>query len=270
MPDTELESIPEKNLEDIKKIVSLTYRNLEKISRIIDNIEKEKRKEMYKNMPGVSGYFDGFYLIGDDGSKYEVPANYAAKSRIVFGDTLKMLDEDGKKIFKQIDKVPRKKLEGVLSKKEGKWYFLSDDGTYRISDIAAEFHKAELNDKAFAYIPENNLKAEYAALDCLEKEKTGEVDSSDKSASKPKNEPKTTIVKSVAQVTKNVQKKPIPVESKTPEVKKRPLPKPAPKEMPKSKPVAKTQPKKDEKTLTEQPKPEKEFIANIMEDDDLR
>ncbi|GIW69708.1 MAG: hypothetical protein KatS3mg101_0455 [Patescibacteria group bacterium] len=76
-----------------------------------------------------------------------------------------------KSFLKQIDKVPRKKLEGVLSKKEGKWYLLSDGGTYRISDVAAEFHKAELNDKAVAYIPENIPNASFAALDYLEKEK---------------------------------------------------------------------------------------------------
>src|SRR3989339_1533190 len=171
MAENELDSISEKGLDDLRRIVALTHSNLEKISRILDNIDKEKRKEMYKGMPGVSGYFDGFYLIGEDGSKYEVPANYAAKSRIVFGDTLKMIEEDGKKLFKQIDKVPMKILEGILSKKEGKWYLLSDGGTYKVSDIAAEFHKAELNDKAVAYVPENALNATYAALDYLEKEK---------------------------------------------------------------------------------------------------
>src|SRR3989304_4536345 len=102
MAEIELDAISERGLDDLRKIVALTHSNLEKISRILDNIDKEKRKEMYKGMPGVSGYFDGVYLIGEDGSKYEVPANYAAKSRIVFGDTLKMIEEDGKKLFKKI------------------------------------------------------------------------------------------------------------------------------------------------------------------------
>ena len=69
MAENELDSISEKGLDDLRKIVALTHSNLEKISSILDNIDKEKRKEMYKGMPGVSGYFDGFYLIGEDGSK---------------------------------------------------------------------------------------------------------------------------------------------------------------------------------------------------------
>lgn len=271
MAENDLDAISERGLDDLRKIVALTHSNLEKISRILDNIDKEKRKEMYKGMPGVSGYFDGVYLVGEDGSKYEVPANYAAKSRIVFGDTLKMIEEDGKKLFKQIDKVPRKRLEGILSKKEGKWYFLSDGGTYKVSDIAAEFHKAELNDKAVAYVPENALNATYAALDYLEKEKLPDA-----------------LAGQQNQVKKDdgVSKAKI-VEAKKPEVKK-PETRSEPKEITKKTPTAvspkileksvkpeqkisqKIPAKSVQKAAPDQQKTQKEFVANIMDDDDLR
>jgi len=272
MAENELDSISEKGLDDLRKIVALTHSNLEKISRILDNIDKEKRKEMYKGMPGVSGYFDGFYLIGEDGSKYEVPANYAAKSRIVFGDTLKMIEEDGKKLFKQIDKVPRKRLEGILSKKEGKWYLLSDGGTYKVSDIAAEFHKAELNDKAVAYVPENALNASYAALDYLEKEKLAgnlQQQVSEKKESTPAKEINVTIVET---------KKPeIKKNTKVPEVQKE-FNKPEkssvdvkPKVVEKNtKPEQKITSKPEQKTSAAPQKTQKEFVANIMDEDDLR
>ncbi len=271
MAEIELDAISERGLDDLRKIVALTHSNLEKISRILDNIDKEKRKEMYKGMPGVSGYFDGVYLIGEDGSKYEVPANYAAKSRIVFGDTLKMIEEDGKKLFKQIDKVPRKRLEGILSKKEGKWYFLSDGGTYKVSDIAAEFHKAELNDKAVAYVPENALNATYAALDYLEKEKLPGAAAEQQTL--PKKDDREIKVKIV--------------ETKKPEVKKTEI-KNEPKEVAKKAPTPvrpkilekvvkteqkvapKNEPKVEQKTPADQQKAQKEFVANIMDDDDLR
>ncbi len=45
MAENELDSISEKGLDDLRKIVALTHSNLEKISRILDNIDKEKRKE---------------------------------------------------------------------------------------------------------------------------------------------------------------------------------------------------------------------------------
>ena len=274
MTENELDSISERGLDDLRKIVALTHSNLEKISRILDNIDKEKRKEMYKGMPGVSGYFDGAYLIGEDGSKYEVPANYAAKSRIVFGDTLKMIEEDGKKLFKQIDKVPRKRLEGILSKKEGKWYLLSDGGTYKVSDITAEFHKAELNDKAVAYVPENALNASYAALDYLEKEKL---------AGSPQQARETsagTVTPAIP--TKNKEVNASVVETKKPEVKKPEVRKELsrtekrsavvkPKVVEKTaKPEQKITPKPEQKSSPEPQKTQKEFVANIMDDDDLR
>lgn len=274
MQDTnDLDKVTEKSLEDLKRQVTVTARSLEKVSRIIDNIEKENKRELYKSMPGVSGYFDGVYLIGEDGSKHEVPANYAAKSRLVYGDVLKMLNEDGKIVFKQIEKVDRKKLEGVLSKKEGKWYFLSDGGTYKISDVAAEFHKAELNDKAVAYVPEKDMHATYAALDYLEKEKV-EKDKAEIVLSK-KDTPVLPVQKievaKASEITldrppaKNIQNLPPKQEKSKPKFEPR---KPAPKKnrAPKqeiSRPQAPV-------SAPEKEKDKKEFVANIVEEDDLR
>lgn len=157
--------VSERNIDTLKKLVSLSFSNLEKISQLVSKIEQEQKKEEYKNLPGVEGTFDGLYMLGDDGKKYEVPGNYAAKSRLVYGDRLKMVEEVGKTMFKQVEKVERQKLEGVLSKKEGKWYVLTDSGSYRISDVAAEFNQVQLNEKADILVPTSNLSAPYGALD---------------------------------------------------------------------------------------------------------
>ncbi|OGC49189.1 hypothetical protein A3A69_02500, partial [candidate division WWE3 bacterium RIFCSPLOWO2_01_FULL_37_15] len=119
-------------------------RELRDARRIIRQIE-EIKSETYKQLPGIEGVFDGTYLVTQDGQKYEVPANYAAKSRLVYGDLLKMVEEEGKTMFKQIEKAPRKRIEGILNKKEGSWYILTDSGSYKISDNAAEFSRAEIN-----------------------------------------------------------------------------------------------------------------------------
>ena len=59
----------------------------------------------------IEGIFDGEKMIGPDGQIYSVPANYASKSRLVEGDTLKLIITNrGAFIFKQIklllSKVP--------------------------------------------------------------------------------------------------------------------------------------------------------------------
>lgn len=125
--------------------------------------------------PGVLGVFDGQYMITDTGERFEVPANYAAKSRLVYNDKLKMMDKDDKKFFKQLEKVQRRRIEGIINKKEGKWYLLSDSGSYRISDVAAQYNDIKLNDEAVAFIPEHNLNAPFATLDSVVRENAPSV-----------------------------------------------------------------------------------------------
>jgi hypothetical protein len=259
---------PEKRLDQIKALVQSTYHNLDKISRIVEKIQQEEKKEMYKNMPGVEGVFDGVYLVSEDGAKHEVPANYAAKSRLVFGDKLKIVEEDGKKVFKQIQKPERQEVKGVLSKKEGKWYLLSDSGTYKISDTAAEFNKAELNDEAVALVPENQLNVPFAALDLIVK-KVVSVPAAENAvkaapkAEKPKENKETKPKKEI------ISAKPAPAVSKEPI--RKPFVKLPPfirtKESMRENRKLPINMKTQVKNIESRPK---EFVAGLLEEDDLR
>lgn len=162
-------TINNKRIDNIYSMLESASKNLEKAKEMLRSLDLDSKKELYKEMPGLVGKFDGTNMVADDGQKYEVPANYAAKSRIVYGDTLKQIKEDDKFVYKQIEKVDRKKVEGILTKKEGKWYIISDSGTFKISDTAAEFQQAELNDEAMAFIPSEDLNAPFAALDKVRK-----------------------------------------------------------------------------------------------------
>ena len=64
----------------------------------------------------IEGQFDGQNMIGPDGKVYPVPANYASKSKLVEGDTLKLtIAQDGSFIYKQIGPVERKKIIAKIS-----------------------------------------------------------------------------------------------------------------------------------------------------------
>lgn len=139
-------------------------RDIKELKRILPDIEAITKKN-YKEIPGLMGTFDGFYLVPAEGAKVEVPQNYSAKSLLVYGDTLKMIEEDGKKLFKQIAKVERKQIEGVINKKDGKWHILADSGSYRVNDACVDFNKLQIGDKVKALIPQDNLGAPFATLD---------------------------------------------------------------------------------------------------------
>ena len=63
----------------------------------------------------VDGVFDGLHMIGEDGGKYAVPANYASKSKLVEGDLLRLtIGDRGRFIFKQKGPIERIRLVGIL------------------------------------------------------------------------------------------------------------------------------------------------------------
>ena len=155
----------EQDLQKLKSLISSLERELLHAKTVLKELEFSAPKVSYKDVPGVEGTFDGVCMVTATGEKHEVPANYAAKTKLVFGDRLKMLEENGKTVFKNIDKQPRKKLEGVLNRKEGKWYALTEKGTYRVSDSCVEFNEFKVNDKVMVLVPENNLNAPFAAIE---------------------------------------------------------------------------------------------------------
>lgn len=155
-------------IDKLKKRVEHLESSVLSIKTTIDLLEKEFDSKDYAEVDGIVGTFDGYHMVTKDGEKHEVPANYAAKSKLVYGDNLKLIEEKGKKLFKHISKVDRASVEGILTKKEGEWYALTDRGSYRVSDTAAEYQRAELNSEATILLPKDNLDAPFATLDVVQ------------------------------------------------------------------------------------------------------
>ncbi len=172
----EFNSPMSKKLDELYRKIKVVEESLEIVKLAVQKLQAEEKKEIFKNVPGIEGTFDGIYMIMDDGQKREVPLNYAAKSKLVYGDKLKIVNENGKDMFKQVEKVERKEMHGVLSKKEGGWYVLTDAGSYKVSDIAAEFQKAEINDEAIVLLPASNISVPYATIDELLKNQDSKSD----------------------------------------------------------------------------------------------
>ncbi len=216
----ENEQIRNNRIEHIYRLVDSTAKSLDKIKSMLKNLDRDDQRKSFVDVEGVTGVFDGINLVSADGKKFEVPVNYAAKSRMVVGDTLKMVEDEGKTVFKQIDKVDRKKVEGIMTKKEGKWHIISDSGTYRVSDIAADFQHAQIHDEASAFIPAKNLNVGFAALDVI-KNKSPMLVANPVAVSTP-----TTFVKPVDKPVEKIVERPKPVEAKAPQVAAHVAPKP--------------------------------------------
>lgn len=121
-----------------------------------------------RSLPGVTGKFDGEFMVADGGKRYPVPANYASKSQMVFGDTLKMIEQpDGRRIFKQIERVKRSRVSGVLARKDGRWCVVTADGSYKVLAAAVAYYGGQEGDEAQALLPQADRHAPFAALESI-------------------------------------------------------------------------------------------------------
>ncbi len=103
----------------------------------------------------IYGNFDGQIMIGEDGKQYPVPANYASKSKLVEGDTLKLtITPDGSFVYKQVGPVERKYLMGIVRADEKGNHFVNAEGRkYKVLLAAATYFKIEPGDEVTIVVP---------------------------------------------------------------------------------------------------------------------
>lgn len=128
----------------------------------------EKAKSLSISGSGkiIEGVFDGQNMMGPDGKKYPVPANYASKSKLVEGDVLKLsIADDGSFIYKQIGPVERVKKIGILAAGESGEYRVNvEERAYKVLLASLTYFKAEPGDELTVIIPKD-AQAEWAAVE---------------------------------------------------------------------------------------------------------
>lgn len=110
------------------------------------------KKEIYGKLAE-----DGFQ--GDDGKTYPISANYISKSRLLIGDTLKMIFSDNGIIFKQVELVPRRTSYACVRVAEdsGDCYAVIESGeAYKIPRESASYFKLRNGDEVMVIIPLSN------------------------------------------------------------------------------------------------------------------
>jgi hypothetical protein len=119
---------------------------------------------------GIDGTFDGERMLDAEGKVYQVPPNYASKSKLVEGDPLKLyITGDGKYVYKQLGPVERTTTPGTL-RLEGNHYVVdADDGnTYNVLTACVTYYMSlyglEPGGRVMAMIPAGQ-PARWAVID---------------------------------------------------------------------------------------------------------
>ncbi len=134
----------------------------------------------------IEGVFDGQNMMGPDGKKYPVPANYASKSKLVEGDILKLtIAEDGSFIYKQIGPVERLKKIGIITQEEsGEYRVVADGKAYKVLLASLTYFKGGPGDEVTVVVPKDQ-EAEWAAVENLIKKAEENGENSQNQESEP-------------------------------------------------------------------------------------
>jgi hypothetical protein len=153
----------QKELDRLKLVIGRSdeYREDESTEKIVESALAEVRErhssvQKNENERVIEGVFDGECMIGADGEKYEVPANYASKSKLVEGDILKLtINNLGAFIYKQIKPIERLRRVGILeqSPQNLQYYAVADGKKWKLLTASVTYFKGEPGDEVTFLIP---------------------------------------------------------------------------------------------------------------------
>ncbi|NCO05030.1 MAG: hypothetical protein GW939_02685 [Candidatus Magasanikbacteria bacterium] len=128
----------------------------------------EKTQVLETGETVIEGVFNGIAMIGEDGHEYNVPENYASKSKMVEGDLLKLtITNKGSHIYKQIGPIDRKRVIGELVKDTASvdhWVVLAEGRTYKVIGASVTYYKGNAGDEVVLLVPRSGM-SEWGAVD---------------------------------------------------------------------------------------------------------
>lgn len=158
--------LSKKQIAKIKVLINNIETSFVKLKSIVSDDDKKIFEIDTKNAKDyIEGIFDGRFMVDKKGKKYLVPENYASKSKLVAGDSLKLVfSRDGTYVYKQISPVERKKELGVLQEQKGNYQAKTDKKTYKVLKASVTYFKARAGDKLTIIIPRDK-ESKWAAIE---------------------------------------------------------------------------------------------------------
>jgi len=144
----------------LRQAISAASSSLKLANQLLNEIERIGGAEV----PGLVGKYDGRFMVTQAGKKYPVPDNYSAKTRLVYGDKLKMTEGPLGRQFKLVEKLSRVEADAQLAIKDGQFEALGKGGSYRLLQSAVKYWGGEEGDKVKILLPEGGKNIPFACL----------------------------------------------------------------------------------------------------------
>jgi hypothetical protein len=161
--------LSQKKIESIKKYITSVENYLDKIKNIIYSQDKGNNAFQIDTKEAkdyIEGIFDGQVMTDKNKKIYQVPENYASKSKLVSGDTLKLvIAPNGTFVYKQISPIPRIRATGTLRVRDDEYQIEVGDKFYNVLKASVTYYKAQEGDKMIILIPEKDINTKWAAVE---------------------------------------------------------------------------------------------------------
>lgn len=164
------QTLADEDLLKIKQLLDSAENQIRRAKSLIFSTEiKDMAKEIVEDDQSsenvIEGIFDGEQFVAPDSKKYQVPANYASKSKLVSGDMLKLtILPDGSFVYKQINPVEREKIIGTLEQSGDGYRINVNDKLYNVLTASITYFKAKIGDKIVALVPKEG-ESDWAAVE---------------------------------------------------------------------------------------------------------
>lgn len=156
----------ELSLQQARKIL-IELAGTEEEKALMNQARKEGGAATTSEGQTIEGVFDGQNMVGPDGKKYSVPANYASKSKLVEGDNLKLtILADGSFVYKQIHLLDRDRLSGELAidDKTSEYRVVANNKAFKVLTASITYFKGEVGDKVTILTPKGR-ESSWAAVE---------------------------------------------------------------------------------------------------------
>lgn len=163
------------SIESLRQTITSAEKTIQSAKAMLLQLEGKKRvgrkrKSDADDEEAIYGAFDGQIMIGTDGKQYPVPANYASKSKLVEGDMLKLIINNGHFLYKQVGPIERKNLIGIAGQDEsGNYFIIAEGNPYKILLASITYFKIEPGDEVVISIPADEQSVWAAVENVLQK-----------------------------------------------------------------------------------------------------
>ena len=162
-PPSRPSGVGKDKLQLLTQAIAAAASSLNLAKQLLSEIERQSSFGA-REVSGLVGKYDGIFMVTEAGKKYPVPDNYAARTKLVYGDKLKMIEGPEGRRFKLIEEVSREEKTAKLILKDGRFEASAGTHSYKLIQSSIHYWSGVEGDEVKILLPKDEKHVPFAAL----------------------------------------------------------------------------------------------------------